>query len=308
MDAGFWRGLREHVSTTEEDGGFHAKRLDELSQPKADKAWLWGANPIHGNTIADQEEYKEAVRLMLGTGGPQVPTLCRYCGECTLDTGGVHASKCAKGQATKRHNKIAKVIHAFAQKIDPDAETEPENLVASKPKDRPADVLTAADGRLSAFDIGVTSVDQGCSGGDAADKMFNKKKSEREGIRAELSAQGISYVPLTMSGFGTMHSQMDDTVKKIAKNVARSKGWKIRAVERQLRSRIHTAMWKGNARMSLATWYKDDVNIDDIDIEIKSEVGDEQTWQHWEEWKDWDGCVHCSGEEDEDDEETEGVT
>ena len=268
IDRGHWEALKEKVSTDEADRGYKYKRVNELANPQVDKAWLWGASQVHGAAIADQEEYQEAVRLMLGTGGPKQPTKCKKCGECTLDTAGVHASKCATGEATRRHNKVAKVLMGFASTVDPEAEMEPTELVASAPHVRPADVLTAAPGRLTAWDVGVTSSDTGTTGEKAAQNMHDRKVCERVPIAQELQAQGIEYVPLTFSNFGTMHAKAEEEIKKLARNVGRNRGWTPRAVERQIRTRIAACIWRGNARMSLSTWGGEQLDLEELDQEL----------------------------------------
>ena len=117
----------------------------------------------------------EAVRVRLGAGGPPDVAVCGYCGGHQLDAAGAHASCCAAWEATKGHNAIRDTLFAYAIEANPSSEWEPENLVASQQRARPADVLTSAAiaGRVAALDVGVTS--HAAAGGvDAADAMFRQ--------------------------------------------------------------------------------------------------------------------------------------
>ena len=108
------------------------------------------------------------MRIRLGTGGPGESIECRNCGDAMLDAAGAHASKCCIGEATVGHNLVKEIIHKFASRADAHSELEPPNLVRSRPRDRPADVLSAASGRLSALDIGITSSALATGAGDDA--------------------------------------------------------------------------------------------------------------------------------------------
>ena len=93
----------------------------------------------------------------------------------------------------------------YARIVDPEADTEVQDLVASNASLRPADLPTAAARRLKAVDIGVTSPSVASSGQAAMRMMVDRKNREREGIKGELADQGIVYAPMVMSHFGEIH-------------------------------------------------------------------------------------------------------
>jgi hypothetical protein len=247
-------GLRLHFEAAGATGAFSAKRLSDLADASVDHCWLWGTAAAHGGILDDHEEFIEAVRVRLGTGGPGEATLCQCCGEHVLDPSGRHASTCALGEATRGHNGIKNVLFAYAQIADPQSELEPTHVIASRPQDRPADILSAATGRLSALDVGVTSLAVGSSGGAAAETMWCRKLLERQPFEAELAASGIEYVPLILTHFGLLHPKTDGALSAVARHVSRRRGVAKKAVERQLRARIGAAIARRAARMSLATW------------------------------------------------------
>ena len=120
-----------------------------------------------------------------------------------LDSAGRHASCCALGEATVGHNALRDSLFEFASAADPATEWEPEDLVPSRPKSRPADVLTSAAvaGRMAALDVGVTSPAV-ARGVDATDAMYRRKVREREPEQPEVEAQNIVYRPFVWSTFG----------------------------------------------------------------------------------------------------------
>ena len=100
-DEAWYQGMYKRLNAADGSKHYHAKRLEDLRHKDSNKTWLWGVNVKHGATIADQEEYVEAVRCMLGVGGPQEPRPCKTCGTQVLDSAGAHASKCCTGEATR---------------------------------------------------------------------------------------------------------------------------------------------------------------------------------------------------------------
>ena len=121
--------------------------------------WLWALSPHHGPIIEEEREFVEAVRVHLGAGGPPDEALCGCCGKVQLDASGGHASCCSLGEATNGHNAFRDSLFAFASEADPATEWEPEDLIPSRPRACPADVLTPAaiPGRVAALDAGVCS-------------------------------------------------------------------------------------------------------------------------------------------------------
>ena len=211
--------------------------------------------PYHGQIIEDHEEYVEAVRIRLGAGGPIDGGICSNCGERSLDRAGGHATCCAIGESTRGHNALRDTVFTFAKIADPSAELEPENLIPSRPRDRPADVLTAAaPGCVAALDIGVASpAAASVGGGDAAEAMWKRKVDERAPFSAELAQAGIRYRPFVFTTYGRPHPAASEAIAHIAKVAARRKGWAAKGVEKRLRACIGTVLARRAARMSLAT-------------------------------------------------------
>ena len=134
-----------------------------------------------------------------------------------------------------------------------------QTFSGSRPLDRPADVLTAAVGRLSALDVGVTSsATAPAPGEDAAEAMWRRKTQEREGVRGELEELGIVYTPVVWTNHGRPHPQAAAAVQAIARAAARRRGGTARAMERALRERIGAALARRGARMSLAAMARRD--------------------------------------------------
>jgi len=159
-------------------------------------------------------------------------------------------------EATKGHNAIRDTILAYAAEVDPSADREPEGLVASQPRARPADVLTSAaiPGRLAALDIGVTSP-AAAGGEDAADAMFQRKVAEHDSQRAELEAQNIVYRPIIWTHFGRPHEAALDAIRHISKLVARRRGGvNANVIERKISAAVSVCIARRAALMSLACW------------------------------------------------------
>ena len=143
----------------------------------------------------------------------------------------------------------------IATKADPASEMEPSHLVRSRPADRPADVLSAAPGRLSALDIGITSaVVSTFRSEDPAELMWKRKTREREPIRQELEEIGTVYTPIVWTHHGRPHASAENVVKAIAKAANRRSGGSVNLIERAFRERIGIAIARRAARMSLATF------------------------------------------------------
>ena len=141
----------------------------------------------------------------------------------------------------------------FALTVDPETIEEPQDLVPRRML-RPADLLTAASGRLTAADFGITSPAVASSAEEAKLAMFTRKNKEREEWEVDLIPQGMTYVPMVASHFGSLHPTLSDWVMLIATNLARKQGKSKAAVNRQIRGRLGAALARRAARMSLATW------------------------------------------------------
>ncbi|CAK0796533.1 unnamed protein product, partial [Prorocentrum cordatum] len=214
-DARTAEGLAQHSAGA--DAHVDRARLGDLRDPGTDLSRMW--------------------RCAFGWAPAGRPSLqmCGARGEHLLDAAGPHASTCCIGEATVGHNPVKEELHRFAVMGDPRSELEPENLVRSRPLDRPADVLTAAVGRLSALDVGVTSsATAPAPGEDAAEAMWQRKNRERDSVRGELEELGIVYSSVVWTSHGRPHLQ-------------------AAAVQRALRERIGAALARRGARTSLAT-------------------------------------------------------
>ena len=206
--------------------------------------------------IEEDAEFAEAVRVRLGAGGPPDVGVCGCCGQAQLDSSGAHASCCALGEATAGHAAVRDSIFECASAADPSAEWEPVDLIPSRPRARPADVLTPAaiPGRVAALDVGITSPAVSLLR-DAAEDMFRCKTGEREDSRAELEAQNIVYRPIVWTCFGRPHGAAESTLRAIARRAARRRGrTAAKAVLCQLRLAMSVCLARRAARMSLACW------------------------------------------------------
>ena len=246
------QGIRDHFK----DSGslIDASRLDDLAHAQNSHCWIWGLCKQHGDIIKDNEECIEAVRIRLGAGGPAEGSVCGLCGK-SLDRAGGHATCCPIGESTKGHNALRDTVFSYALLADTSAECEPEHLIPSRPRDRPADVLTAVvPGCVAALDIGVASPAAAAAGDDAAEAMWRRKVNEREDVRPELEQAGIQYRPFVFTAYGRPHPAASEAIKHIIKLAARRKGFAAKALERQFRSNISTVLARRLARMSLSTW------------------------------------------------------
>ena len=155
--------------------------MDDLRHAKTDHSWLWSLSTHQALIVEDRDEYVEAVRVGLGAGGPPEGTQCRVCGTSALDRAGGQATCC---ESTRGHNAVRDVLYEFALHADASAEKGPENLIPSRPRDRPADVLTsAAPDCVAALDVGVASPAALAAGNDAVEAMWSWKLDEREPVR-----------------------------------------------------------------------------------------------------------------------------
>ena len=184
-----------------------------------------------------------------------------------------HASCCASGESTRGHNAARDLLHEFAFHADPNAQKEPEHLIPSRPRDRPADVLTSAvSGCVTALDVGIASPAAAAAGNDAAESMRHRKIGEREPVRRELEDAGIVYKPFVFTTYGRPDAGASEVIKAIVKRAARRKGWSPRALERKFRAYLGAVLARRMARMSLSTWTR---GRSDFEIAIPALFGDD---------------------------------
>jgi hypothetical protein len=278
QDALTAEGLERHF---EQAGAISDKiRLHDLRLAEGTHSWLWRLSREQGATIDDEQEYVEAVRVRLGTGGPPDGGLCGSCGAAFLDSSGRHAAGCCLGEATRGHHAVRDVLFEASFIADPSTEREPEGLVPSHPALRPADVLSPAAraGCLAALDVGVTSPLAATAGEDAAESMFERKLAERRPIEAELETQGIRYLPVVWTTFGRAHPEAQAVLQYLAKRTARRRGGDTASsVLRRLLSDIGVVLARRSARMSLACWPR--VAAEDKDSGSTAEEGGSD--DHW---------------------------
>ena len=244
-------GLRAHH---EQAGStLDCERLDDLAHPDTSHSWIWATCKVHGPVIEEDTEYIEAIRVRLGAGGPSDVAVRGLCGRAQLDTAGGHATCCALGESTAGHNAVRDCIFRFAADADPATELEPQDLVPSQPRARPADVLTPAafPGCVAALDVGVVAP-AAHPGVDAAEQMYGRKREEREPIRAELEQQNIWYQPIVWTTYGRPHAQAMAAMKGISKRLARRRGCKPATVLAQMQFAVGVCLARRAARMSLA--------------------------------------------------------
>ena len=228
-------------------------RLSDLSSKDASHEWLW-ATHRHKTRRLEAEEYVAAVRLRLGCGGPEEPSICGNCGVATLSCNADHALLCAKGESTRGHNALRDELHRMAASIDTTAETEPEGLIASHPRLRPADVLTGAfhNGRLAAVDVGIISPSAVGAGNDCVVNMARRKAERMQPHADELEAIGVQYQPFAVSCWGRLHPEAMQMLLRLAKRMARREGATTHhAVLRQLVARLTVVVMRRAARMVL---------------------------------------------------------
>ena len=229
-------------------------RLSDLSDKDANHDWLWSIHPNKAKHL-EAEEYVSAVRLRLGCGGPLEPAICGNCGKQVVGCNGTHSLLCAKGESTRGHNAIRDELHSMALQVDASAETEPEGLIPSHPRLRPADVLTGAfhNGRLAAVDVGVISPAASGAGADCVVTMDQRKRERMEPFREELEASGVECHPFAVSCWGRLHPGAEQMLQNLAKRKARRQGLLCqREVVQRLRARITTEVMRRAARMVLS--------------------------------------------------------
>ncbi len=246
------QGLAQKFHEQQRWGDLH--RLSDLADEAASHEWLWAVHPHKASRLEANDEYVAAVRLRLGCGGPEEPALCGNCGVTTLGCSGEHALLCAQGESTRGHNAVRDELHNVALSIDSTAEVEPEGLIASHPRLRPADVLTGAfhNGHLAAVDVGVISPSAAGAGSNCVVTMHNRKTERMEPFADQLEATGITYAPFAVSCWGRLHPAALQMLSNVAKRMARRDGsTKHYAVLRRLVARVTTVVMRRAARMLL---------------------------------------------------------
>jgi len=220
------------------------------------------------------------VRLRLGCGGPEEPAVCGNCNAAILGINGEHCLLCASGESTRGHNRIRDELHSMAKPIDSSAETEPEGLIPSHPRLRPADILTGAfhNGRLAAVDVGVICPSAAGAGLDCVVTMEERKRERMAPLAQELEAAGVEYRPFAVSCWGRLHPNAEQMLANLSKRMARRDGTASQsAMLIRLRSRITTELMRRASRMVLCclpmgSRAEDDVSLGDDEAPITLEA------------------------------------
>jgi len=250
LDRGVASGLAAQFEAQERWGD--PERLSDLSHPEASHDWLWAVDPHKGRPL-EADEFVMAARLRLGCGGPDDASLCSNCGVAMLGISGEHGLLCAKGESTRGHNCVRDELHSMAKSVDSCAEVEPEGLIPSHPRHRPADVLTSAfHGRLAAVDVGVICPSAAGSGSDCVVTMEQRKRERLAPFRQEMEAGGVEYHPFAVSCWGRLHPSADQMLITLSKRLVRRDGSSTqRAILLRLRCRIATEIMRRAAKMIL---------------------------------------------------------
>jgi len=143
----------------------------------------------------------------------------------------------------------------MAKGVDSAAETEPEGLIPSHPRLRPADVLTGAfhNGRLAAVDVGVISPSAAGAGLDCVVTMDQRKRERLGPFIGEMEAAGVEYHPFVISCWGRFHADAEQMLQRLAKRLARRESsGSVRGILIRLRARLVTEVMRRAARMVLA--------------------------------------------------------
>ena len=198
--------------------------LEDLRNPQTDHSWLWLLATPTGDEVRGHE-FVAAVRLRIGAAVMAQAQTCRCC-RSLMDVKGHHALRCAHGESTRGHNRVANTLLCLASLADGSACAEPRGLIASRPALRPADVLTtAAFGRGAALDVSIVSPDAGGAGADPCVSSVRMKKDKYAAVLEELLEAGFDYRPVTWSCWGRPDAASTAVIHSMAVAAARRRGF-----------------------------------------------------------------------------------
>ena len=238
------------LEASNDQAGLHL--LHDLRSPDTDHSWLWMLATPSGDEVRGQE-FCVAVRLRIGADVVEPGTPCKCCG-APMDARGLHASRCAPGDSTRGHNRVANTLHCLASLSDSSSSVEPRGLVASRPALRPADVLTsAAFARAAALDVSIVSPDAVGAGSDPCEAAVRRKLAKYGPILDELREVGIDYRPVTWSCWGRPDASSTAVIRSMACAAARRRGFDSpdRLVERT-HALIGAQIWRRAAAMVIS--------------------------------------------------------
>lgn len=249
MDACAARGLLQRARSS---GDWEREwLLAELTSPHVNHEWMWRIDPNKGSALS-ADDYMAAVRIRLGAGGPTEAVPCACCGDALLGPSGLHALLCARGPSTRGHNAVRDQLFAVASSLDSTSELEPPGLIPSRPRLRPADLLTGVSGfsaRHVALDVGICCPAAVGAGTDCVESMRQRKHARMQPFAAELERGGVEYKPITFSCYGRPHPDSVLLLRTFGRRLARRKGTEAHIEERRLASRLGVEIWRRAARM-----------------------------------------------------------
>ena len=214
-------------------------RLADVQSEFTDHTWLWSLCSAHG-PVLEPGDYADAVRIRLGADMVEAGVPCQRCG-ALIRGSAAHALACGGAGECVGHNRIRDAVHGVAHAADPSSCLEPAGLVASRPKRRPADVLTHAATSCGcvALDIGVTTPFSAGSGDDCVAAMRRRKLQQAEPWIEELRREGIEYRPLCVSAFGRWEHGAAQMLEALVRRASRRAGLASpAAVRRRLLARL----------------------------------------------------------------------
>ena len=136
---------------------------------------------------------------------------------------------------------------------DPGTVVEPEGLVPSQPRMRPADILSRAgvEQGLLALDVGEASPEAGGAGEDCLAAMASRKLTcYGRDVLDELRGQGITYTPLIVSCYGRRSRVLSELLRAAALRAARIRdGVYGKTALRRWNRAIACEVWRRAARM-----------------------------------------------------------
>ena len=178
--------------------------------------------------------------------------LCASCNDALLSPSGLHSLLCARAASTRGHNAVRDELFKVTVSLESSFEKEPTGLIPSRPRLRPADVLTCVSGltgRCAALDVGISCPAAAGAGNDCTETMRSRKVMRMEPFASELEAAGIDYKPITFSCYGRPHPDAVRLLRSIGRQLARRKGTEAHIEERNLAARIGVEVWRRAARM-----------------------------------------------------------
>ena len=125
------------------------------------------------------------------------------------------------------------------------------------------DILTTAtaSGRATAFDVSVTSPDNGGAGDDCCQSKYESKRGRYAPHLSELERHGIDFFPIVWSAYGRPHEAAITAIRGMARRAARRRGHQdATTIENRTMHNISVEIWRRNAAMVRSCWHDDNAN------------------------------------------------